>query len=245
MRLGYAPHPPTGATCELARRRGRASHDRRDLVEGQTEHVVQDERDAFGGTESVEDHEEREPDRVAHERRPLRVDRVRRTYDRVGHVRRNGLLAPRPARAQHVQTDPRDDRRQPSAQVLDTACAGAAGVDPSFLDGVVRLAQRAEHAVCDRAQAGALCFESVGQPGVLGHGHVLESRFVNRIRRHGATPSASQHGSDFGRGGDRPEPGSLEIGYRNVTLEALPETRAAVTARPHSSARSSSSGSST
>jgi hypothetical protein len=50
------------------------------------------------------------------------------------------LLAPRLAGAQHVQANPRDDRRQPSREVLDAAHVGAAHAQPGFLDGVVGLA---------------------------------------------------------------------------------------------------------
>ena len=42
-----------------------------------------------------------------------------RGRDRLGHVRAQRLLAPRLARAQHVQADPRDHRGQPAAEVLD------------------------------------------------------------------------------------------------------------------------------
>src|SRR5882762_1362361 len=48
------------------------------------------------------------------------------------------------ARAQHVEAHPRDHRRQPSAEVLNAARAGAAEMEPGLLDGVVRLALRTE-----------------------------------------------------------------------------------------------------
>ena len=78
-------------------------------------------------------------------------------------------LAARRARAQHVETDPPDDRRQPGPEVVNSARVGAAEADPRFLDGVVRIGQGAEHAVGDAAQVGAVCLEALGQPGVLIH----------------------------------------------------------------------------
>ena len=42
---------------------------------------------------------------------------------------------------------------------------GAAEPQPGLLDGVVGLAQRAEHPVGDRPQVGAVLVESLGQPG--------------------------------------------------------------------------------
>ena len=45
---------------------------------------------------------------------------------RVGHVRLQRLLGAGAARAQHVEADPGDDRRQPAAEVLDLVGVGAA-----------------------------------------------------------------------------------------------------------------------
>ena len=47
-------HPRAGASCELAGSGRAAAEDLGDLVEGDCEDVVQDERDALGGSERVE-----------------------------------------------------------------------------------------------------------------------------------------------------------------------------------------------
>ena len=56
-----------------------------------------------------------------------------------------------------------DDRRQPSAEVLDVARVGAAEPQPGFLHRVVRLGRRAEHPVGDRPQVGPVRLEALGQ----------------------------------------------------------------------------------
>jgi hypothetical protein len=57
------------------------------------------------------------------------------------------FLTPRLVRREHVQADPRDDRRQPSAEVLDRRGIRAAQPDPSLLHSVIRLNERSEHSV--------------------------------------------------------------------------------------------------
>jgi hypothetical protein len=66
------------------------------------------------------------------------------------------------ARPQHVEAHARNDRCQPSAKVVDARGIGAAQSQPRFLNGVVHLAQRAEHAVRDGAQVSSVLFESLG-----------------------------------------------------------------------------------
>ena len=87
-----------------------------------------------------------------------------------GKVRLQGRFAARPARSQHVEADPPDDRRQPGPQVVDIARVGAAQADPGFLDGVVRLGQGAEHPIGDAAQMRAVCLEALGKPVLVVHG---------------------------------------------------------------------------
>jgi len=53
------------AACELACCWCAASHDRRDLLEWHTEHVMQHERDALCGRERVENDQQGEPDRLS------------------------------------------------------------------------------------------------------------------------------------------------------------------------------------
>ena len=167
----------TGAPCTRRRPRlaswrvavGRATDDRGDLVERHGEHVVQHERDAFGGRQRIEHDEQREPDRIAQQGLLLGIHARLGAHDRVRHVGLEGRLAPRPARPQHVEADPPDDRRQPGPQVLDLAGVRAAQADPRLLDGVVGLAHRAEHAECHAAQVGAVGLESLGEPVLVVH----------------------------------------------------------------------------
>jgi NADH-quinone oxidoreductase subunit B len=92
-----------------------------DLVEGQVEHVVQDERQPLGRSQRFEHHLQRQPDRVGQQRLILGARPVRTADDRVGHVHAEGLLAPRVARTQRVQADPGDDRGQPGPEIIDAA----------------------------------------------------------------------------------------------------------------------------
>src|SRR5690606_8621919 len=55
---GGAADAAAGAAGELAGGGGGALHDGGDVVEGHGEHVVQDEREAFGGGEGVQDHQQ-------------------------------------------------------------------------------------------------------------------------------------------------------------------------------------------
>jgi len=162
--------PAAGAAGELPGRRRGPPDDGCDVVEGYGEHVVQHEREPLGGSERVQHHEQREPDGVGQQRRMLGIRTVRAADDRLGQAQR--FLTPGPARAQHVQAHPADDRRQPPAEVLDTAGTGAAGVEPGFLYRVVRLAQRAEHPVAHRPQVVAVLREPLREQFVLVHGHI-------------------------------------------------------------------------
>jgi hypothetical protein len=111
----------------------------------------------------------------------LGVEAVGAAHDRLGQVRAERLLAARPARAQHVERDAPDDRRQPGAQILDLAPTGAAQPDPRLLHRVVGLADRAEHPVCDGAQVRAVRLEALGQVVALVHGHIPSSRSVSQV----------------------------------------------------------------
>lgn len=129
-------------------------------------------------------------------------------------LRLQRVLAMRLARAQHVQAHACDDRGQPPSQILDFICLGTAQSQPGLLDGVVRLAQRTEHAVSHRPQVIAVLFESFRQPVTLSHvqppswmsgrisgfhlGHLCPCRFVmvvtNEVRScdQGDKPSCKQ-----------------------------------------------------
>jgi hypothetical protein len=96
-------------------------------------------------------------------------------------VRAEWLLAPRPARAQHVEADPANYRRQPSAQVLDAAGVGPAEPEPGFLDRIVGLTQRAQHSVGHRPQVDAVFLELLRKELVLVHGHIRLSRCLMSV----------------------------------------------------------------
>ena len=131
---GRSLHAAAGAAGQLACRARGTPDDGPDLVEGQVEHVVQHERDPLGGGQRLQDHQQREADRIGEQHLLLGARRFLAAHGRLGHVHAHRLLAPRLPRAQHVQAYPGGDRRQPSAQVLHAAGARAAEPDPGFLD---------------------------------------------------------------------------------------------------------------
>jgi hypothetical protein len=165
--------------CELARGGRRAVDDRGDLVERHGEHVVQHERQALGRRQRLQHHEQGEADRVGQQRLVLGIEPLRRAHDRVGHVDVERLLAPRAPRAQHVQRHARDDRGQPTTEVVDLARLRAAEADPRLLHGVFGLAERPEHAVGRRPQLGPVLLESLCQPVVLAHSVTSNRRRVS------------------------------------------------------------------
>ena len=117
--------------------------DLRDPVVGLVEHLAQQERRALLGRQALEQHEEGERQRV----RDLglaggivvgaRDERLRQPLAHVG-------LAPDPRRAEVVEREPRDHRRQVGARRLDPLAARARPVEAeeSLLHHVLRLAAR-------------------------------------------------------------------------------------------------------
>ena len=186
-----AAHAAPRAAGELPRRLCGTADDRRDLLERHGEHVVQHEGEAFRRRQPVEHDEQREPDRIREERFLLGAAPARAGRDRLRRVRGERLLAPRLARPQHVEAHARDDRGQPSAKVVDARGIGAAESQPRFLNGVVHLAQRAEHPVSHGAQVGSVLFESLGQIIAFVHRshflvafrHSTDGRTVNNVTR--------------------------------------------------------------
>lgn len=127
---------------------------------------MQDEADALGRSERLEDDEQRETDRLGEQRFLLGIEAAAlacRACDRLGYVRVKALIervfAARIARAQHVQADACDDRGEPSAEVFDAAGVGATQLEPGFLNGVVCFADGAEHSVGDGAQMASIFLE--------------------------------------------------------------------------------------
>ena len=153
-----ALHPPPRPAGQLPGRGGRAADDRADLVERHGEQVVQDERQPLGGRERVQHDQQRGPDRVGQHRLALRPG-----LGRDALVGRERLLPARGPRAQHVQAHPRDDRREPSPQVVHAVDVGAGQPQPRLLHGVVGLGARAEHAVGHRRQVRPAVLEPLRQ----------------------------------------------------------------------------------
>jgi hypothetical protein len=155
------------ASCRVAS--GGAADYPRDLVERHGEHVVEHEREPLGGSQRLEHDEQRHADRVGKEGLVLGVGAVGAIDDRLRQVHAQRLLAPHPAGAQHVQRHAPDDGGQPGAEVLDVAGVRAAEPQPRFLNGVVCLAQRAQHPVGHRPEPGAALLESFRHPVALIH----------------------------------------------------------------------------
>jgi hypothetical protein len=66
-------HPAPGAAGELPGRGRGAIDDRRDLVKGHGEHVVQDEGQPLGRLQRFQHHQESQADRIGEERFLLRI----------------------------------------------------------------------------------------------------------------------------------------------------------------------------
>jgi hypothetical protein len=110
---GRALDSAAGSAGQLAGRGGGAADDLGYLRERDGEHVVQDEGQAFGGGQGVQDQQQRGADGVGHQGFAFRVGGFGG-----GSLREVGqVLAARRPGAQHVQADPGDHRGQPAGQV--------------------------------------------------------------------------------------------------------------------------------
>ena len=163
-----ADAPPSPAR-ELTRRIRRPVEDRSDLVERNAEHVVEHEGQPLRRRQRLEHDEEREPDGVRKQRFVLRPRRVVDDHDRLGQPAPDVVLAPSAPRAQHVEADAPDDGREPGAEVLDRGGVRAAQPQPRFLQCVVGLAHRAEHAIRDRLELRPVPLELLHLPVACAH----------------------------------------------------------------------------
>jgi hypothetical protein len=143
-------HPPASPAGQLPGGRGRAADDPGDVLERHREHVVQDEREPLGRCQRPQHHQHREPDLVREYGLLLGI---------VGgdqfHV--EGFVPPGP---QHVQADPRRDRGQPPAEVLDLRAGRPGQPQPGLLHRVLGLGTRPEHPVRHREQPGPVLLEN-------------------------------------------------------------------------------------
>src|SRR5215472_11242294 len=102
--------------------RGRRTlEDLGDVIERHGEHVMEYEREPFGGLQRIKHHHECEADRVGEQCLLLRVILVCRHVDQLWCVLVEWLLAACGSRAKHVQADPANNGGQPAAKVLDSA----------------------------------------------------------------------------------------------------------------------------
>ena len=163
--------PAAGPAGQHLRGGRAAAQDRRDRVERDLEHVVEDKRHPLRGSEGVHDNVQREadgigdqclllgigppgPGRLARERADAELER---------------LLGPYATPAQSIEADPPGHDGEPAAQVLDTPAAGAGKAQPRLLPDVIRVRMRAEHAERDRVEIGAMGLELGGEP-LFSHG---------------------------------------------------------------------------
>jgi hypothetical protein len=172
--LARSMHAAAGAAGELPRRGRRPPHDRRDLVEGDGKHVVQDERQPLGWLQHLRTTSSARPTESASS--ASCPGSTPSACPPTHSMRVAGCASPgassdssRLARAEHVEADPRHHPRQPAAQVLDAAGVGAAEAKPRLLHGVVRLTHGAEHAVGYRPKMGPMLLEPLRQPVALIH----------------------------------------------------------------------------
>ena len=95
--------------------------------------------------------------------------------DRVRDLDTDEVLSAGGACPQPVEAQPRDDRRQPAAEVLDGGSVGSTRPEPGVLDRVLGLGQRAEHAIRHRPQMRAMVLE-IERPASPSRssGHVLQ-----------------------------------------------------------------------
>jgi catechol 2,3-dioxygenase-like lactoylglutathione lyase family enzyme len=83
-------------------------------------------------------------------------------------------FASRPSFAKHVETDAGNDGREPSREVVDSACATPHRVDESLLNRILclGLGAEAEHAVGHRPEMASMGFEALRQSFWPAHRHI-------------------------------------------------------------------------
>ncbi len=151
-------------------------------VERHREHVVQHEREAFGGESVSSTTSNAKPTESASSASCSGSSAVRRIDDRIRDVRSECLLAAGRTGAEHVQRHARDDGGQPRTEVLHDACVRSTEPQPRLLNGVISVAQRAEHPVSHRPQARPVLLELICQQFLVVHGHVPPLAWVIAVR---------------------------------------------------------------
>jgi hypothetical protein len=164
---GNTANAAASAAGQLTGRFGGTAGDAGDFVEGKVEEIVEDEANAFGGIEAVKNDERGVADRVREKRFSFGVGGVVWLRWRLLVFER--VFAAGFARAQHVEADAGGDGGEPAAEVVDVVGFCTAQAQPAFLDRVVGLTERTEHAISHAAQARAVLLEVFGEPVALSH----------------------------------------------------------------------------
>ena len=128
----------SGAAGQLASRGFRPPEESADVVERVAEHVVEDERHPFGGSQRVHNHLHRSADLVGEHRILRRIDRWR-----AGWRARLDLGSGR-SPAKVIQAQARDNSGQPGRQRVDLVGVAAGQPEPRFLDHVTGVVLRPE-----------------------------------------------------------------------------------------------------
>ena len=80
-----------------------------------------------------------------------------------------GVLGTRLARLKCVQTHPGDDRREPSAEILDPIGSRAADAQPRILNSIIGFRQRPQHPIGNRPQVRPVFLEAFSKPVAFVH----------------------------------------------------------------------------
>lgn len=146
-----------------------AIDDRRDLLEGHAEHVMQHKGDALGRRQRIEHGHQGRADRIGQDRLMLGIARIDASSSCVESgpscraLRERSM--PSAMRATTVVSQP--------PRLSTPAGVGTADSQPSVLHRIVRFAVRTEHAQSHGVQVAAMGFELLGEPVVGLHGDVL------------------------------------------------------------------------
>ena len=135
--VGRAAHAPPRAAGELPRCLGRLSDDRRDVVEGHVEEIVQHERDALGRLQRIDQDLQGRADRIGEHRFFLRAFAAERPSRRCDADRPASKPRAGFATFQRVEADARDDGREPAVEIRNLLDVGAADAQPTLLQRIV------------------------------------------------------------------------------------------------------------
>jgi hypothetical protein len=117
---------------------------------------MQHERQPLGGTEGIEHHQQRQPNRFGEQRAVLGRSAALLGHHQLGQPVVVGRLGPGLARAQHVKADPAHHSGQPAGEVVDRGLVLARQPQPCLLHRVLGVRPRSEHPVGHRHKAPAL-----------------------------------------------------------------------------------------